>query len=106
MAPEFEQAGAQLIGISIDNFFVQQAFKEKLGVPFPMLSDFNREVTPQYGGFYENNPLGLKQAGKRAVFIIDKEGIVRYKWVAEDAPGTLPPFEEVLEAAKSAGTKD
>jgi glutaredoxin-dependent peroxiredoxin len=103
MASEFEQAGVQIIGISIDNFFVQQAFKEKLDVPFPMLSDFNREVTPQYAGFYETNPLGLKQAGKRAVFIIDKGGTVRYKWVAEDAPGTLPPFEEVLEAAKGLG---
>lgn len=100
MASEFEQAGAQVVGISTDSFFVQQEFKQKLNVPFPMLSDYNREAIPLYAGFYENNPLGLRQAGKRAVFVIDSGGTIRYRWVAEEAPGTLPNLDEVLQAVK------
>ena len=67
-----------------------------------MLSDFNREVIPNYAGFFENALGFMKQAGRRAVFVIDRAGIIRYKWVGPvDETGVLPNVAEVLEAARA-----
>ena len=101
MAAEFEQAGAQLLGINVDSFFCQQAFADKLGLNFPLLSDFNREVIPQYTGFYEVVAGSLKGVGKRAAFVVDQQGVIRYRWVSED-PGILPDPDDLLKAVRSA----
>lgn len=101
-AADFEQAGAQILAISVDSFFSHQAFAKDLDVKYPLLSDFNREVIPNYAGFYET-ALGLiKGAGRRAIFVLDRGGVVRYKWVgAADDPGVLPNLNEVLEATRA-----
>ena len=86
------------MAISVDSIYAQRAFSERLGgLPFPLLPDFNRDVFPVYSGFYENIA-GMKGVGKRAVYIIDKSGIVRYKWIAE-APGQAPSYEDIKQAA-------
>jgi len=87
-----------LIGISVDSIHAQRAFSERLGgLPYPLLPDFNREVFPKYSGFYDE-VAGMKGVGRRALYIVDKAGIVRYKWIAE-APGQQPNYEEVKKAA-------
>lgn len=68
-AAEFEQAGAKIVAISVDNFFATQAFSEQLNLNFPILSDFNREVIPNYAGFYEKALGMLQDAPRRSVFI-------------------------------------
>jgi peroxiredoxin len=75
---------AQVIGISVDTFFALKAFRDSAGLPFPLLSDFNKEVTRAYDVF---NPdmIGLKGIAKRAVFVLDRQRIVRYREVLEDA---------------------
>lgn len=96
----YESKNAQIIAISVDSIHAQRAFSERLGgVPFPMLPDYNREVFPKYSGFYED-VAGMKGVGKRAVYVLDKMGTVRFKWVA-DAPGQQPKYEEVKKAAAS-----
>jgi len=101
-AADFEQAGAQILAISVDSFFSHQAFAKDLDIKYPLLSDFNREVIPNYAGFYET-ALGLiKGAGRRAIFVLDRGGVVHYKWVGPaDDPGVLPNLNEVLEATRA-----
>ncbi len=85
----------------MDSNFSHSAFAEKLGLKFPLLSDFNRQVVPQYVGFYETVGPGYKYVGRRAVFVLDKNGVVRYKWISEMEPGNTPDVNEVLQAVRS-----
>jgi peroxiredoxin len=75
---------AQVYGISVDTFFTLKAFQDQQKLTFPLLSDFNKEVIRAYGVFNEDM-IGLKGIAKRAVFVLDKNGIVRYCEVLEDA---------------------
>jgi glutaredoxin-dependent peroxiredoxin len=78
------QAKAQVYGISVDTFFTLKAFQEQQKLTFPLLSDFNKDVIRAYGVFNEDM-IGLKGIAKRAVFVLDTEGIVRHREVLEDA---------------------
>jgi peroxiredoxin len=78
------KANAQVFGISVDTFFTLKAFQEQQKLTFPLLSDFNKQVIRDYGVFNEDM-IGLKGIAKRAVFVIDKDGIVRHREVLEDA---------------------
>jgi peroxiredoxin len=78
------KANAQVFGISVDTFFTLKAFQEQQKLTFPLLSDFNKQVIRDYGVFNEDM-IGLKGIAKRAVFVIDKDGIVRHQEVLEDA---------------------
>ena len=90
---EFEGLDAMVIGVSVDNPFVLGRWKEELGLPYPLLSDFNKTAGRAYGAFHEE--LGpLKGVNKRAAFIIDKAGAIRYAWVSED-PLKLPDIAEI-----------
>jgi len=71
-------------------------FKEDQNLNFPLLSDFNKEVSAAYGTIYEEFVFGLKGVSKRSAFVIDKEGTVRYAEVLENA-GEQPNFEAVKE---------
>lgn len=95
---ELENLNAIVFGISVDSPFSHKAFAEKYNIKFPLLSDFNREVIQKYGIVHEEM-FGFKNIGKRAVFIIDKNGIIRYKWVAED-PRNQPNYEEIKKKIK------
>jgi len=69
---KFEQAGTQVLGISVDSYAANKRFKEDIGVTFPLLSDFKRQAVKDYGVFDEEGGYGT-----RATFVIDKEGIIR-----------------------------
>jgi len=92
---EFEELGVKVLAISIDSIFSHHAWAEKLDITFPLLSDFNREVIRLYGVIHEEI-LGLKGIAKRSVFILDREGTVKYRWVSED-PAQLPNMEDIKE---------
>ena len=89
-------AEAQVYGISVDTFFTLKAFQDQQKLNFPLLSDFNKEVIRDYGVFNEDM-IGLKGIAKRAVFVIDKDGIVRHREVLEDARNE-PNYDEVFGA--------
>jgi peroxiredoxin len=74
----------QVLGISVDTFFALKAFHTEQKLTFPLLSDFNKQVIRDYGVFNEDM-IGLKGIAKRAVFVIDGNGIVRHREVLEDA---------------------
>jgi peroxiredoxin len=90
------QAKAQVYGISVDTFFTLKAFHDQQQLSFPLLSDFNKQAIRDYGVFNEDM-IGLKGIAKRAVFVIDKDGVVRHREVLEDARNE-PDYEKVFGA--------
>ncbi len=67
---KFDEANTKVFGVSMDSRFSNAAFAEKIGVTsFQLLSDWTRDVTKQYGLYDE-----AKQFGRRATFVVDKEG--------------------------------
>jgi peroxiredoxin len=100
---QFNSMNAQVIGISVDPPASQKAWSDQNNLRFPLLSDFNRQVVNQYGVAFQN--LGGVEgylAANRAVLVLDKGGVVRYKWVAPN-PGTEPDYNEVREAVSKLG---
>jgi peroxiredoxin len=95
-------AKAQVYGISVDTFWSLKAFHDAERLTFPLLSDFNKEVMRDYGVLQENM-IGLKGIAKRAVFVVDSQGIVRYREVLDDARNE-PDYDQALAAVKSLGS--
>jgi len=93
------QARAQVYGISVDTFFTLKAFHDQQQLSFPLLSDFNKQVIREYGVFNEDM-IGLKGIAKRAVFVLDKNGVVRHREVLEDARNE-PDYDKVFAALAS-----
>jgi peroxiredoxin len=87
-------AGGQVLAIAVSSVFAQQAFARHLGVRFPMLSDWNRTVSPAYGVQYDVWR-GHRGVAKRSVFVIDRQGLIRYRWVTDDAL-ILPDFDAAI----------
>jgi peroxiredoxin len=92
-------ATAQVYGISVDTFFTQKAFHDQQHLTFPLLSDFNKTVIRDYGVFNEDM-IGLKGIAKRAVFVLDKDGVVRHREVLEDARNE-PDYDAVFRALET-----
>ena len=90
----YSNADAQVIGISVDSVFTLKKYKEDQQYNFPFLSDFNKEVSALYGCLYDEWILDMKGVSKRAAFIIDKTGILRYAETLEIA-GDLPDFKAI-----------
>ena len=96
----FTNLNAQIVGVSVDSPFANKVFATQNNLQFPLLSDYTREVSKQYGGVYEDfADITGYIASKRAVFIIDANGIVTYSWVSED-PGVEPDYDAVSQALK------
>ncbi|MBI3004047.1 MAG: peroxiredoxin [Ignavibacteriales bacterium] len=95
---KLNELNAHVVAISVDSPFSNKAFAAQNNLQFPILSDYTKTVVRQYGGVHEDFS-GLKGyvASKRAVFVLDKEGIVRYSWISEN-PGVEPPYDEVTKA--------
>lgn len=93
---QYELAKATVLGISVDSVFTLAKFKETQNLNFPLLSDFNKEVSRAYGSLYEEWILDMKGVSKRAAFVIDANGIVQYAEVL-DNPGNLPDFQKIQE---------
>jgi len=90
----YDELNAEVLGISIDTVMVLDKFKSEQGYNFKLLSDFNKEVCRSYGSHYDEFVLGMKGVAKRSAFVIDKEGIVQYAEVLDNA-GEQPNFDEV-----------
>ena len=89
-----------VVAISVDLPFTLAKFKEDQNLNFRLLSDFNKEASAAYGAIYENWILGLKGVSKRAAFVVDKDGVIRYAEVLESA-GDLPNFTAINETLAS-----
>jgi len=96
---QLNRANAQVFGVSVDTFFALKAFHDQQRLTFPLLSDFNKQVIREYGVFNEDM-IGLKGIAKRAVFVIDKDGVVRHREVLDDARNE-PNYQKVLDSVTS-----
>ena len=92
---QFKSLNAQVLGISVDSPFSQKAWADTNNLNFPILSDYSRQVVNLYDVALENLA-GLEGyvAANRAVFVVDKDGVVRYKWVAP-SPADEPDYDEI-----------
>lgn len=83
-APRVEAVGGSIAAVAVTATFSQMAFAKHLGVSFPLLSDWSRETCGAYGVRYDvwKEHDGL---AKRSLFVIDRGGVIRYRWVSEDA---------------------
>ena len=105
MAPRVEAMGGRIAAIAVTATFSQMAFAKHLGVPFPLLSDWGRDTCAAYGVRYDvwKEHDGL---AKRSLFVIDGSGVIRYRWVTDDALEE-PVLEDALAAlAALEGTTD
>ena len=94
---------AQIIGISVNDPFSNKAFAEKNKLVFPILSDYNREVIKLYG-IEASDFADIKgyTVAKRSIFVVDKNGIVRYAWTTDD-PEIEPDYHAIEEILKKIG---
>ena len=75
---KYEKADAQVLAVSVDSVFTLNKFKQDQNYNFPLLSDFNKEVSASYGAFYDSWILDMKGVAKRSAFVIDRDGVIRY----------------------------
>ena len=94
-------SNATVIGISVDSPWANAEFASKYSLEFELLSDIDREVVEAYDAkFVGLGGIEGYVSANRVVVVIDKEGIVQHRWVA-DNPGVEPDYEAIVELAKS-----
>jgi glutaredoxin-dependent peroxiredoxin len=98
--PKYESLDTQVLGVSVDVLGALQAFAEKLGLTYPLLSDFSRETVKKYGVMYDDPNSAYFRMARRAYLVIDKQGIIRYKHSMEEARHLLDA-EEIFNTVKT-----
>ena len=98
---KLNDAGIVVLGISVDSPWANSAFSQKYNLGFPLLSDIDRKVVKSYNASF----IGLGGiegyvSADRVVIVIDGEGIVRYRWDAEN-PGVEPDYDSVVNFAST-----
>lgn len=100
---QYEELDAQILAISVDSHFALKMWAEKHKFNFPLLSDFNKDVCQNYGAYYDVFVPGkydYKGVSKRAVFVIDKNGIVQHAEILENA-GNEPDYGAIKNALQN-----
>ena len=97
---DLQKWGAKVFGISTDSYHSHRVFKEQNHLNYPLLSDWNKKVSAAYGVLYDRfGSFGLQGVTKRSVFVLDANGVIRYKWVTED-PKVPPDHARILEEVR------
>lgn len=90
----YNKVNAKVFGISVDSLHTLAKYKADQNLNFTLLSDFNKDVSSLYGSLYEMFGYNMKGVSKRSAFVIDKEGIIRYAEILENA-GEQPNFKNI-----------
>ena len=90
----YNNVKAKVFGISVDSLHTLAKYKADQNLNFTLLSDFNKDVSSLYGSLYEMFGYNMKGVSKRSAFVIDKDGIVRYAEVLENA-SEQPNFKNI-----------
>ncbi len=98
---DYDALDAQVLGISVDSPFSQEAWAKENDITIPLLSDFNKEVSAAYGSQFEDL-IGFKGVAKRSAFVVDKSGVVRFASVSDD-PTELPDFDAIKACLRALG---
>ena len=86
--------------MSVDSVHSHRVFAQMHGFDFPLISDFNRDISEAYGVRVDRGT--LRGICHRSVFVIDREGQVRWVWKQERG-GSLPDNQEILRVIRSLG---
>ncbi len=93
---KFNSFNSQVVGISVDSIFTLKVFAQTYNLEFPLLSDFNKKVVKTYDVLQGSwVAYGYRGVSKRAAFVVDRNGVLRYRWVT-DVPSQEPPYEDIL----------
>lgn len=95
----YTDLNATVYGISVDSPFAQEKMAQENNLKFPLLSDFNKEVSKAYDVLFEDL-LGFKGVSKRSAFVVDESGKIIYSESSDD-PKQLPDFEALKAALKA-----
>jgi peroxiredoxin len=98
---EFERIDATVYGVSIDTPFTLNEFRDRNDLNFGLVGDSNREAVDAYDVSMDFEAYGVDRVAKRAVFVVDRDGVVTYAWVSDD-PGAEPDYDAVADAAADA----
>ena len=98
-ADAIRHLGAEILAVAVTATFAQQAFAASLDVAFPLLSDWDRTVCAAYGVQYDVWK-GHRGLAKRSLFVIDRGGTVRFRWVTDDAL-VLPDLDQAVTALRA-----
>lgn len=90
---KYEELNAQVVGISVDSPFAQDAWAKKESITIKLLSDLNKEVTKAYDVVFPGLA-GIGDTSARAAFVIDKDGVIQYS-EQTPTPKDLPDFEKI-----------
>lgn len=91
----YENKDVQVLGISVDSVYTLAKYKEEQHLNYPLLSDFNKEVSSLFGILYTSfTEMDMKNVSKRSAFLIDKQGVIQYSEVLEKA-WELPDFKAI-----------
>ena len=90
----YNNVNAKVFGISVDSLYTLAKYKADQNLNFTLLSDFNKDVSSLYGSIYDTFGYNMKGVSKRSAFVIDKDGIVRYTEVLENA-SEQPNFKNI-----------
>ena len=98
---KLNNSSTTVLGISVDSPWANAEFARKYNLEFTLLSDIDREVVTKYDAtFVGLGGIEGYVSANRVVIVIDKDGVVQYRWVAEN-PGIEPNYDEVVEFAAS-----
>jgi peroxiredoxin len=93
---KLNQTNAAVLGISVDSPWANAEFAQKYNLEFPLLSDLDRSVINSYdAAFVGLGGIEGYVCANRVVIVIDKNGIVQHRWVAEN-PGVEPDYDAVV----------
>jgi peroxiredoxin len=97
--PQFEAAGAQVLGVSADHIATLDAFAKQNPMKQVLASDFRRTMLPAYDALVTDEKSPIYRYAKRAYFVVDSQGVVRYVKVMDNPLDLLQP-EDLLKALK------
>ena len=93
----YNNSNTQVLGISVDSLYTLSKYKAEQNLNFPLLSDFNKDISKAYGSLYQTFGFGMQGVSKRSAFVLDKEGLIQYAEVLENA-GEIPNFKAIQNA--------
>ena len=98
--PQFERAGADILGVSRDSVRTHENFKKKHEFPFHLLSDGDEKLCKQFDVIHEKKLYGRTYMGiERSTFLIDSEGVLKQEWRKLRVPGHAEAVLEALTAS-------
>jgi peroxiredoxin len=96
----YNKLNCSVAALATDSVYSLAKYKEEQKLNFQLLSDFNKDICAKYDSQYETFGYGMKGVAKRSAFLIDKNGILQYVEVLDNA-SEVPDFEKIKAALQT-----